>query len=331
MTLFLFTLCFTTACLLTWLIRMHALRKSILDIPNDRSSHTIPTPRGGGLAIIVCFFFGLLGFSYLQPLPHPLIYAMIIGGSLIAIIGYLDDRFTISAKLRFEVHILAAVIAFYYIGDFNIVIHGWSPGFWALPITILGTVWFTNLYNFMDGIDSLASLQGIFVSLAAAAALFFKGDIAIASICILLAAAIAGFLYWNWPPARIFMGDVGSGTLGFIFAVLLISTVQTHSLSLAFWFIIMATFVCDASFTLLRRMIQGEKWYSAHRSHAYQRLVQRGYTHRKVSVGILLFNLCVLLPLAYLALWNPLLAPALVGITLIICAYLWYRICFATE
>jgi Fuc2NAc and GlcNAc transferase len=331
MTLLIFALCFASAILLTWLIRAHALRKSILDIPNDRSSHTIPTPRGGGLAIVISFFLGLIALAYYQNLPHPLLYALLCGGSLIAAIGYIDDRFAISAIIRFEVHILAAIVAFYYIGDFNIVVHGWPLGLWALPLAVLGTVWFTNLYNFMDGIDGLASLQGIFVSLAVAGALAYQGDMAIASVCILLATAIAGFLCWNWPPARIFMGDVCSGTLGFMFAVLLLFTVQTQSLSLAFWFTIMAAFICDATFTLLRRMIQGEKWYSAHRSHAYQRLVQRGYSHKQVSIGILLFNLCVLLPLAYLALWKPFFAPALAGITLIICAYLWYRICYVTE
>jgi Fuc2NAc and GlcNAc transferase len=276
-------------------------------VPNDRSSHTIPTPRGGGLAIVLCFFAGII---LLHPHPTPLTYALLTGSTMIALIGYIDDHRALSAKIRFAVHILAAITGMYFL----------NLPFW----TLLPIAWCINLYNFMDGIDALASLQGLFVSLAAAGTLLYLGDITTAKICFTLAATLTGFLCWNWPPARIFMGDVGSGTLGFIFAMLIFS----GTLPLTFWFILMAVFICDATFTLLRRMLGGEKWYSAHRSHAYQRFVQRGYSHKQVAMGILLFNLCILLPLAWLSLSYPYVAT---GLALLICGYLWYRICFVID
>ncbi|MFU8797944.1 MAG: MraY family glycosyltransferase, partial [Gammaproteobacteria bacterium] len=258
---------------------------------------------GGGLAIVLCFFMGIF---FLHP-PAPFAWALLTGGGLITLVGYLDDRYSLSAKIRFAVQILAALMSLYCLN---------------LPLwTLLPIVWLINLYNFMDGIDTLASIQGIFVSVAAGTALFYLGVFNLATICFLLTAVLLGFLYWNFPPARIFMGDAGSGTLGFIFALLIFST----PLPLPFWFIIMAVFICDTTLTLLRRMLQGEKWYSAHCSHAYQRLVQRGYTHKQVSFGILIFNLCILLPLAWLSFIYPVCATAL---ALLICTYLWYRIIF---
>lgn len=170
----------------------------------------------------------------------------------------------------------------------------------------------------MDGIDGLAGSQAVFVSLCATGMLFYQGDIVTAQMLLLLSISASAFLVLNWPPARIFMGDVGSCTLGFIFAVFAFQT-----LTIFFWFIIMAVFLCDTTFTLMRRIWEKEIWYHAHCSHVYQRLVQRGYTHQQVIIRIFLFNLCVLLPLAIFSLRQPYLAT---GIALVLCSSLWYRL-----
>lgn len=311
-----FSIVFLLSYLLTWRIRIQALRNHVMDVPNERSSHTVPVPRGGGLAIVCCFFLALCWLYISSGLNPALIVALTLGGGCVAAVGYIDDRKDISALIRLIVQIIAAGIAVYFL---KLSVWAWFPALFAI-------VWMTNLYNFMDGIDGLAALQGIFVSLVAGTVLMLTGHVAEGTVGLMLAAAIAGFLMWNLPPARIFMGDVGSGTLGFIFAVWALWTLRGDMLSLPFWLIIMAVFLCDATFTLLRRMWRKERWYAAHRSHAYQHLVQKGYSHRRVTLSILLFNVVLLLPAALLALWQPLSGWVLVVGIFGLCGVLWHTV-----
>jgi Fuc2NAc and GlcNAc transferase len=198
---------------------------------------------------------------------------------------------------------------------------GWT----GIPLAILGIAWLTNLYNFMDGADGIASVQGISAGVFAAALFITGGQWGAAALCLILAVACAGFLIFNWPPARLFMGDVGSCLLGYSFGVLALYGEQTGSAPLLVWWLLLLVFIIDASLTLARRMARGEKWYSPHRTHAYQLLVQSGLGHRGLLIRFLLANLILLGPLALLAAGHDALPLAALTATIIATA-LWYRV-----
>jgi glycosyltransferase WbpL len=294
--------------LLTGKVRTYALRRSLLDIPNDRSSHTIPTPRGGGLAIAATLAIGtaVLGFSGVLHLN--VIWALLGGGALVAGIGWLDDRRHVAPYWRFLVHMMAAVWAVYWLGDIATVNVGtvtWQLGWTGDLIAVLAVVWLINLYNFMDGIDGIAAIEAVTAGLGGAILLERAGAPGLALVSALLAASSGGFLRWNWSPAKIFLGDIGSGLLGYCFAVVALAADRADSMPAAVWLLLLGVFVMDASFTLVRRVIRGERWYTAHRSHAYQRLVQLGYPHAWVSAAVAGLNLLVLLPAAILSTVRP--------------------------
>lgn len=305
---------------LTWLVRLYALRQSILDIPNERSSHCVPTPRGGGIAIVLTFISCVVWLGASKQIDIHLVWALVGGGLAIALIGYCDDIFTIKARWRFLMHFLVALWTIFWLGNANIFDVN-TKNFYIQNcltlITLIGIIWCINFYNFMDGIDGLASGEGLFVAIASGIALTMTGENHLSHIMWLLAAAIAGFAVWNWPPAKIFMGDVGSGFLGFVFAALGLYSINHKILSITFWWIILAVFLCDATFTLIYRIYQGKKWYSAHREHAYQHATIYGATHKKVSVSIILFNCCILMPLAFATLCWPTYSFWLLGSTIL--------------
>lgn len=299
---------FLISLVLTGLVRICLLRKAILDIPNERSSHTQPTPRGGGIAMAIAFFIGV-GWLVWQNLITPgLAEALVGGGILIAVTGCWDDLKSLSASVRILLHFLAAIWALYCLGGFPIL----ELGAWEIHVGWMGSilaaiiiVWLINLYNFMDGIDGLAGSEALFVSVVGGLGLYTLGFGDVALVCFFLAAAVLGFLIWNWPPAKIFLGDVGSGLLGYIFAVLAIATANQHHLPIIFWLTLLAIFLFDATFTLLHRMLNGERWYAAHRQHIYQRLVKHGASHAKVTLGITLVNIVLLTPMVYLMIRQP--------------------------
>jgi Fuc2NAc and GlcNAc transferase len=191
-------------------------------------------------------------------------------------------------------------------------------GHWTAPLGLAGSVgaalfivWCVNLYNFMDGIDGIAAGQGVVAALAGAALCGARGDLGLACAALTVAGANAGFLVWNWAPARIFMGDVGSGLLGFLFAVLGLAAEREGAVPLLAWVLLFAPFVADATITLIRRVARREAWYAAHRSHAYQRAVQAGWPHARVSAATMALAVGEI-PLAAAATWYPAaLVPAL--------------------
>lgn len=297
--------------ILTGLIRRLALRVALLDIPNQRSSHITPTPRGGGLAIVGAFWLGGLGLAAIFP-PGSAGFAgtLLFTSLLVAGIGLWDDLRQLSAKQRILVHFLAAVLLVWGLGRDGL--GGLASGHlwpWRLLgglLLVLVVVWVLNLFNFMDGIDGLAGGEAVFVSAGGALLLSLGGGSSEMALLLLLAAACLGFLVWNWPPARIFMGDVGSGFLGFVLAGLALRTsVFSDDLPLAAWLILSGVFLVDATFTLLRRMLRREKWYNAHRSHAYQHAALRYGRHRPVTMAVMAINLCWLLPLSFLCVILP--------------------------
>ncbi|HHY35475.1 MAG TPA: glycosyltransferase family 4 protein [Firmicutes bacterium] len=278
---------------LTKLVQHYALKRGILDIPNERSSHTVPTPRGGGLAIVITFFASVFAMAFLRVVPSRLVLAILGGGLLVSGIGWLDDRRSLSPLVRAAVHLLASAWTVYWLGGLPSLNLGFcriSIPFFGTCLAMVGMVWSINLYNFMDGIDGLAGSEAVSVGIVGGALAALCGALDVALLSWVLAAACAGFLMWNWPPAKIFMGDVGSGFLGFIFATLALATENAAAVPLFAWVLLLGVFVVDATATLVRRVVRGERWYEAHRSHAYQLAVRAGYTHKQVVLAVLAIN-----------------------------------------
>lgn len=324
-----YLIAFLLSCFLTYLIRHYALQKSLLDIPNERSSHAIPTPRGGGLSVVIVFLsslFALKQFELIE-LANIKLYSLIFSCLLVAGIGFWDDHQHIPARWRLAVHVIAILIVLLFLPELP------SLPFFGLSINLsfLGLffytgalVWLLNLYNFMDGIDGIASLESISVSLSVALLLFLQGDSQWGMVLIVLAVCVAGFMVWNWSPAKIFMGDACSGFLGLTLGILALMTTLNGSINLWSWIILLAVFITDASFTLSRRFLNGEKWYEAHCCHAYQNYARqlsnqfgqqglnavqaRTQAHRQIGVNVALINTMWLLPLAAIATFYPFLA-----------------------
>ena len=278
---------FVSSLTLTYCYKEYALKKSILDLPNTRSSHVHPTPRGGGVVFVSIFYLFLLGLWKMEWISSSFFIAL-LGGIPVALIGYCDDLYSVRAQWRILVHIASAIWGITWLGLVDDV---------QFVFAILLTIWFINLYNFMDGIDGLAASEAVFVALISGVVLI-QSDFGLSLTCFGLAFSVFGFLYWNWSPAKIFMGDIGSGFLGYLFSILMWSTVSTHVLPLFFWLILLAVFLFDATYTLLRRMIQRKKWYEAHREHIYQKMVQNGLAHYQMTLIVILVNMVILLPLA---------------------------------
>lgn len=286
---------FLASVVLTGLARRYALARTLIDRPNERSSHAVPTPRGGGLAIVIVVLAGVAAMGLAGALPAKTAAALGGGGVLVAAVGFADDRRSVSARVRFGVHVLAAAWAVGWLGGMTDLTVGASRAHvgWAGTLLALATiVWATNFYNFMDGIDGLAAGETASVGLVATLLLDRAGS-PLAGLALLTAAAAAGFLAWNWPPARVFMGDVGSGFLGFMFAALALASENAGELPALVWLILLGVFFADATITLVRRMARGDQWYAAHRTHAYQRMVQSGWPHRRVTLLVLLLNVAL--------------------------------------
>lgn len=289
------------AFLLTWQLRLYALSRSVMDIPNARSSHTVATPRGGGVAIVLVFLLSLLVMCLKQDITLNVMLALLGGGGLIALIGFIDDHGHIAARWRLLGHFSAAAWGIFWLGGIApVVLFGLRlDAQWI--VVVLGAlylVWMLNLYNFMDGIDGIASVEAITVCLSACAIYWLMGYSALILPPMMLALATVGFLLWNFPPARIFMGDAGSGFIGFMLGLLSLVAAWTAPELLWVWLILLGVFIVDATFTLGRRLSRGEKVYEAHRSHAYQFASRKAGKHLPVTVAVGLINIFWLLPIA---------------------------------
>jgi Fuc2NAc and GlcNAc transferase len=296
----------------TGVAREIALKRGVVDIPNQRSSHAVPTPRGGGAAIVLAASAGFIALGWIGVLPLRLLAALAGGGLLVAAVGFADDFGHGSVSMRLAVHSIAAVWAVSLLGGLPPIHWGseaYSLGFAGDVMGVVAIVWVLNLFNFMDGIDGLAAMEAVFVAWGGAWLAILgglAGDIAGASIVI--GAASAGFAVWNWPPAKVFMGDVGSGYLGYLIAVLALAASHESPAALLVWLILGAAFFVDATFTLLSRVLRGRAVHKPHRSHAYQWLARRWGTHRRVTLVFLGLNFAWLLPLAVIATLIPKIA-----------------------
>ena len=296
--LLLFSFIILTSLFLTELIRRYSLKKNLLDTPNERSSHSIAMPRGGGLSIVICFLV-VVGFS--DGIPNNIVFALIGSGILIAAVGFWDDQGHIAARWRLLSHFFAAFWVLFFLGGppvFQVFGFNFDTGWLGIVAVAFFLVWLLNLFNFMDGIDGIAAAETIFVACAGALFSWLSGLEALSFISLTLAAATMGFLILNWPPAKIFMGDVGSGFLGLMIGIIAYANIL-NGISVWIWLILLGVFLVDSGITLLRRIISGDKWYEAHCSHAYQHAARK-WGHKRVTVATIMINLCWLLPLAYL-------------------------------
>lgn len=292
---YLYVLTFLSALLLTYLVRILALKKSIMDVPNDRSSHIVPTPRGGGIALGIAWYIGLSIAFFLNEIDLNFFLAL-LSGLIIVIVGLIDDIKDLNPKIRIIAQSFAAGLALFFLGGLSTV----DLGFFKIeniyvltPLAFIGIIWFINLFNFSDGIDGYIGTGTfiIFVSLFA----FYNDNTAL-----VFAVAAIGFLFWNWQPAKIFMGDVGSTLIGFNVAVYAIYYQNSDKVSLISMLILSSIFWFDATLTLLRRWKNKEKLSEAHKKHAYQRLVQSGFSHQKTVLFALCLNIINII-LFYLA------------------------------
>jgi len=288
------------SCLLTWGLRRYALARHLMDIPNGRSSHTVPTPRGGGVAIVLSFLLAVLLLAVAGGLAWPITWALLGAGSGVAVLGFLDDHGHIAARWRLLGHFAAAIWALFWLGGLpplNLFGSSVDLGWLGHGLAAIYLVWLLNLYNFMDGIDGIASVEAICVGLGGASLYGLLGAEEL-FVLLLLAAAVAGFLLWNFPPARIFMGDAGSGFLGIALGVLSLQAAWVAPQLLWSWLILLGVFIVDATFTLLHRLLRGDKVYEAHCSHAYQYASRRFGRHLPVTLVVGAINLLWLLPIA---------------------------------
>jgi Fuc2NAc and GlcNAc transferase len=285
----------------TWVATQIALRDGMVDVPNARSSHGRPTPRGGGLGIVVVVTVAAAFVAVRGGDVRATALALLVGGLPIAAVGWLDDRRDVPTLVRLGVHVGGASTAVVLLGGLPELALGEAQLALGAPgavLAVLIAVWCTNAYNFMDGIDGIAGAEGVVVGLGLAVLLWPAAGLA--SLAAVVGGACAGFLVWNWQPARVFMGDVSSGFLGFTFSVLALAGARAGALDLPVSLLLLGVFLVDATATLLRRIAAGERFMEAHRSHAYQRAVQRGWSHAQVTSTVVALDVVLLI----VALWG---------------------------
>ena len=269
-----------------------------VDVPNERSSHVVPTPRGGGIAIVTATLAVLPVLGWTHVWSWPAVWAFAGAGVLVALIGAWDDVANLSRTLRLVGHFVAAVWAVSLLDTASVALavrETWI-GFAAAAFFM---VWFLNLTNFMDGIDGILGVQILTVCgggallylLVPAPTAYWAGPL-------ILAGAALGFLFWNWPPAKIFMGDTGSGFIGITVAAFALQAGSVDPALFWSWLILYAVFVTDATVTLLRRMLRGDPFHQAHRSHAYQHAALVYGGHKPVVLTVAAINVLCLFPLA---------------------------------
>ena len=292
---------FILSLLMTWGLRKYAIIRSVLDVPNDRSSHSVPTPRGGGMAIVAAFLLALIVSIFLNLIQLQVFLAMFGAGIVVATIGFFDDHAHIHARWRLAGHFLAAIWALYWLGGVSLL-----TGFGlTIELGVVGNllaifylVWMLNLYNFMDGIDGIASVEAICVCTLAAFIYWLSGYEGLMLPPLFLSAAVLGFFCWNFPRALIFMGDAGSGFLGVTIGILSLAAAICEPNLLWVWLVLVGVFIVDATYTLFRRLVRHEKIYEAHRSHGYQFAARQLCSHIPVTIGVAVINIFWLGPIA---------------------------------
>lgn len=274
------------------------LRLEIYDRPNERSGHSLPKPRGGGLAVVPLVLLSwALAAIWLEPGSDShwagrwiALWGALAGSLLVAVVSWRDDLGHLPAGLRLLAQAVAVAIGLASFGDATAVFQGWLPAWLAYPVAALGWLWFVNLFNFMDGIDGITGVESLAIGLGIVlVALLASYTPALLVLPALLAAAMAGFLPWNWSPSKLFLGDVGSVTLGFLLGWLLLRLAAEGAWAAAL--ILPAYYLADASLTLAWRVLRGTRFWEAHREHFYQRADKAGLGHGSIATAVGLCNL----------------------------------------
>ena len=296
-----YSVAFLLSGLLSWglvgLLVRWAPQFGLVDRPNERSSHTRVTPRGGGIGFVLTMLLLGSGGLFWRDSATPLVWLTYLGtGLFIAAISLWDDFHSLGAGIRFLCHFAAAGLVLWQVGGFHVFdvpgLGSWQLGILGVGLSVLWIVGLTNVYNFMDGIDGIAGLQGAVAGVAWALAGAWLQAPWVVLLGALLAGSCTGFLVHNWSPAKIFMGDVGSAFLGFSFGVLpLLAVSSIHNSGEApvgrlpvFAVMVVWPFIGDGLLTFFRRVCKREKVWVAHRSHLYQRLIQCGWSHTRVTL-----------------------------------------------
>ena len=287
----------------------NAQKWRLIDNPNHRSSHALPTPRGGGLGVVLAGVLTGLCLVWYSGWVWGLGTTVIVVSSVLAAVGLRDDMWPMRASYRLGVQLAVCIAILFSMGglpEFERFMGAYTSRIFMYPVLLLVILWWINLFNFMDGIDGLAGSQAVFMLLAGAGLLAWLNPAVMAHpmwlwmLCI--AAAVLGFLFLNWPPAKIFMGDVGSVYLALMILSLALMSIRYQWVSvpmgLGMWAILGAVFAADATMTLLVRMATGQRWHEGHRSHIYQQLSRRWGSHRRVTLLYMGINMLCLLPLA---------------------------------
>lgn len=299
-----FVLAFGLTYLLTPLIRNICLKLNLIDYPNERKIHSVPTPRLGGVAIYISFFLALipvyfLSFKFSPHLPQ-IIRALFTCGSIIFILGVYDDIKGANAKLKFTVQILTALI-FIYVFKFKIK-YVTNPfrefayinfGWWGIPITLLWIVGLTNAINIIDGLDGLACGIVSIVSITLFLVAVHQGDIVVALLTGAIAGTTLAFLRYNFNPAKIFMGDTGSMFLGFVLSAIAITSYRKSTVALALLipFIVLGVPIIDTMLAIFRRFLSGSHPFQADQEHIHHRLLGLGMSHRQVVIFIYIITI----------------------------------------
>jgi len=286
---------------LSGIVKGWAEKKGYLAIPNERSSHDKPVPSVGGISIVFTVLAGYLIFALNFEQNIPWFWILFVSALMIAVIGLFDDIFVIKKRIRFFIHLSAAGIVIFWIGSKLQIIFPEAlqlTGPISITLVVLYVVWNINLYNFMDGIDGLASGHAVFMGIVAGTIAWVNGNFPLALAYYLLGAASLGFLKLNWHPAKIFMGDLCSGFMGITMAVLGLWGKMTSTVPLTAFLILMAIFYVDPTYTIIRRSMAGENPTTTHRDFAFHHAIRRGLSHSKVTGIILLIDFLWLAPLA---------------------------------
>jgi Fuc2NAc and GlcNAc transferase len=287
-----------------YFLKKYAPQLKLVAIPNERSLHRKVTPQGGGAIIALIFLAFILFLRLSDSIKNAEFIALFGGGLIMSVTGFLDDILEIKAGVRFLIQFLVVGWGLYWLG--GIPHHPFLDavsGLYTLAnaVAAVALVWFINSFNFMDGIDGLATSGAIFFSISVGGYFLWKGIEPYGFLLIVLAASSLAFLLFNWPPAKMFLGDAGSNFFGCIFGMLILITVKNETLSIWTWLIILAYFITDTTTTTVLRIFLVKGWYRTHRSHAYQNLARVLNNHKFVTCLIMGINFFYLLPLAYLS------------------------------
>lgn len=304
--LLLCSLLFLGSAILTGLFRWLAPRVRLIDVPVSRSAHSEPVPVGGGVSIVALILV-LIAYCYWTEQIPAKEFAALMAGLVIACIGIVDDIKQLDVRWRIPAQFLVSAFVVYCLGDVPAI----DFGFFYFPeslllnvLAVFALVWLLNLFNFMDGIDGIAATELIAVSLVSLL-IVINSDTVLTLLSVSFAAVAAGFLLWNWAPAKIFMGDVGSSFIGFTLGVMALLSMFHGSMTVWTWVLLLGVFIVDATLTLFVRFRNRQRWYEGHACHAYQNAARHYKSHAKVTITTLLINLFWLGPLAWLSMQYP--------------------------